>query len=109
MEQEQEKIMCPLCHCVDEVQIEGSYVKCPYCGEFLCDYSAQYLLESCPKEFNDDDRLIVRYAVKKKFLEKLRLGNKITLESLTEPRIEEIISNNVIAQINSNMLSYHML
>lgn len=82
--------MCPLCHNVENIKRNAGLVECPFCGIFTCDAMANDLLTNCPDEFNDEQRLKVRYVVKKRHLENLNNNQNLGVENLTETRIKEI-------------------
>lgn len=96
--------MCPLCHNVENIKRNAGLVECPFCGNFTCDAMANDLLTNCPDEFNDEQRLKVRYSVKKKFLDSQNQKNKVEIENLTEARISEIVSTYTLPNIAEKII-----
>lgn len=82
--------MCPLCFNLENVKRNAGFVECPFCGNFTCDAMANDLLTNCPDEFDDNQRLKVRYVVKKRHLQNLANNQRLGFENLTETRINEI-------------------
>lgn len=96
--------MCPLCHNVENIKRNAGLVECPFCGNFTCDAMANDLLTNCPDEFNDEQRLKVRYVVKKRYLENLNNNQNLGVENLTEIRIKEINENYQIPKFMDKIL-----
>ncbi len=82
--------MCPLCFNLENVKRNAGVVECPFCGSFICDAAANDLLTNCPDEFDDNQRLKVRYVVKKRYLQNLVNNQRLGFENLTEIRLKEI-------------------
>lgn len=96
--------MCPLCHNVENVKRNAGFVECPFCGNFTCDAMANDLLTNCPDEFDDNQRLKVRYVVKKRHLQNLANKQRLGFENLTETRIKEINDTYNIPQLMDKAL-----
>lgn len=96
--------MCPLCFNLENVKRNAGFVECPFCGSFICDAAANDLLTNCPDEFDDNQRLKVRYVVKKRHLQNIANNQRLGFEHLTETRIKEIDNTYHIPQLMDKSL-----
>lgn len=94
---------CPLCRNVGKLNYHDGYIECPFCGNYRFDAMVDDLLTNCSDEFDDEQRLKVRYVIKKNNVENKNSKNKYYYE-LTETKIKEINKNYQIPKFMDKIL-----